>query len=125
MARKLFLGNLEWGVRDGDLRSLLDSLGVAYEKVDVVLDQNTGRSRGFAFVHFSTDDDTTRARVALEGADLAGRAIHVEDAVERPRGGRRDGGGGGGRDRGGRDKSDLNRRYGREGGSRRRQDDWR
>lgn len=101
---KLFLGNLEWKATEEDLRGLFDELGVVgCEEVKVVLDRDTGRSRGFAFATFGSEVAAEEARGKLDGADFAGRILHAEEAEERrkdDRGGGRGSGGGRGDDRG-------------------------
>lgn len=100
---KLFLGNVPWSVSNMDLEQLLTSLELAFEKVEVVYDKETDRSRGFAFLHFETDEDAAAAKVALTDYELKGRQLFVDvaNARQENRGGQRRRGGGGGFDRGG------------------------
>lgn len=101
MSKKLFVGSLDWGVSDRDLEDLFAQYGEVLES-KVILDRDTGRSRGFGFVTLAQPDQAEEALRELDGAEFKGRRIRVNEANERaPRGG---GGGGGGREapRGGR-----------------------
>ena len=92
MGNRLFCGGLAWATTTEDLREAFEPFG---EVVDakVVSDRETGRSRGFGFVTFSTDEAAASARDSMDGATLGGRTIRVDLARERQGGG---GGGGGG-----------------------------
>ena len=114
MGKKIFIGNLPWKAREQDLEDLLVDRGLAYDRVEVVMDRDDpGRSRGFAFAHFATDSDAERALTELAGAELMGRSLRVDLSVERSggngggRGGRGGRGGSRGGDRGGRRDDDL------------------
>ena len=98
MSKKLFVGGLSWDTGDDALLQAFEQFGDV-EEAKVINDRETGRSRGFGFVTISDDDAGTKAMEAMNGAELDGRTITVNEAVERPR---RDGGGGGGGGRGGR-----------------------
>lgn len=95
--KKIYIGNLEYGVGENDLKALLDEKGVAAKEVTVIIDKYTGRSKGFGFAEFETADDAQKAIDALNGQDLNGRALKVNKAQKRkPRndfGGGNDGGG--------------------------------
>ncbi len=94
MSKKLFVGNLSWGTDDDGLRTVFESFGEVTE-AKVITDRDTGRSRGFGFVTF---EDAGAADVAIDemnGSQLEGRRLNVNEAQDR-RGG---GGGGRGRDR--------------------------
>src|SRR5215207_5402735 len=92
MSRKLFVGNLPYSVTSERLQEAFSQFGtVASSKV--IVDRETGRSRGFAFLEMETDDMGAAAMQAMNGALLDGRSIAVREAVERQPGG---GGGGGG-----------------------------
>lgn len=95
MSSKCFVGSLAWEVNDEDLRSLFASVGEVVE-AKVIMDRDTGRSRGFGFVTMGGREDAQRCIAELDGADLRGRSIKVNEAEEK--GGR----GGRGGDRGGR-----------------------
>jgi len=107
--KKIYIGNLEYGVVESDLTKLFEEKGVTVKEIAVIMDKYTGRSKGFAFAEFETEEDAQKAIEALDGQDLNGRTLRVSKAQKRePRrdnfgggggGGRRDsfGGGGGGR----------------------------
>ena len=97
MGKRLYVGNLSYGVTEADLREVFGEAGSVAD-VKVVLDRDTGRPRGFAFVEMSTDAEAGKATESLNGRDIQGRAINVSEARERTGGG---GGGGGGRSYGG------------------------
>ena len=80
---KLFVGNLPWRVRDNDLVEMFSEHGHV-TAANVVLDRDTGRSRGFGFVEMG-DDDARKAIEALNGQDLDGRAINVNEARAKTR----------------------------------------
>jgi RNA recognition motif-containing protein len=96
MSRKLFVGNLPYSVTSERLQEAFSQFGtVASSKV--IVDRETGRSRGFAFLEMETDDQGAAAMQAMNGALLDGRSIAVREAVERqPGAGGGFGGGGGG-----------------------------
>jgi RNA recognition motif-containing protein len=100
MGRRLYVGNLAYGVTEAELR---DTFAEAGEVVDVkvVLDRDTGRPRGFAFVELSNDGEAAKAIEVLNGRELQGRAMNVSEARERTGGGGGGGGGFGGGGRGG------------------------
>jgi len=79
MGRKLFVGNLAYGVTDDDLQQLFSQAGTC-ESASVVTDRETGQSRGFAFVTMANADDAERARKQLDGTDLKGRRLRVDEA---------------------------------------------
>ena len=90
MSRKLFVGNLPWSVTEAEITQLLGENGVACEKVDVVRDRATGKSRGFAFVLFATDADAALATDVLRVTALGGRELvvsesHSDGGTSRPR----------------------------------------
>ncbi|MBI5147882.1 MAG: RNA-binding protein [Parcubacteria group bacterium] len=102
MAKKLYVGNLSYNTNDAQLKDFFSAAG-AVETATVIIDKMTGRSRGFGFVEMPNDDEADKAIETLNGKDLDGRAIVVNEA--RPMGERapRSGGfGGGGGGRGGR-----------------------
>jgi cold-inducible RNA-binding protein len=92
---KLYVGNLPFSTSSEDLSRMFASHG-AVESAEVVVDRDTGRSRGFGFVEMG-DDDARRAIEELDGTDIGGRRLTVNEA--RPRQPRSGGGGGGDRDR--------------------------
>jgi RNA recognition motif-containing protein len=90
----IFVGNLSYASGEDSIRSLFAVYGEV-ESVKVIVDRETGRSRGFGFVEMPNDDEARAAVEALDGKELEGRALRVNEA--RPRQDRRTGGGGGGR----------------------------
>jgi cold-inducible RNA-binding protein len=94
MNNKLFVGNLSFQTTENDLNDAFAAHGTVTE-ANLVMDRATNRSRGFAFVTMSSDEEAQKAIAAMNGADLNGRAITVN--VARPREERGGGGGGGGR----------------------------
>ena len=96
---KLFVGNLDFGATDSSVRALFTPYG-AVESVNVVTDRDTGRSRGFAFVEMS-DDDAQRAISGLNGQNVDGRSLNVNEARPKTGGGGGFSRGGGGFSRGG------------------------
>lgn len=107
MSKKLFVGGLSWNTTDEGLRQVFERFG-SIEEVKVITDRETGRSRGFGFVTFSDGEAAMNSIAELDGTEVDGRTIKVNEAEEkRPRTeGRFSGGGNGG---GGGD-------YGRNGG---------
>jgi RNA recognition motif-containing protein len=105
MSKKIYVGNLPWSTTSAVLESLFSAHG-AVNSAEVIADRETGRSRGFGFVEMESDDACQKAIQALNGTELDGRAITVNEARERasrPGGGYGGGGGGrGGRGGGGR-----------------------
>ncbi|MCH9686184.1 MAG: RNA-binding protein [Deltaproteobacteria bacterium] len=103
MSKKLFVGGLAWATDDASLAKAFEEFGPVAE-AKVITDRETGRSRGFGFVTYNEDADAEKAIKELDGSDLDGRAIRVNEAQDRERGGGgrgRGGGGGGGGFRGG------------------------
>jgi RNA recognition motif-containing protein len=83
MGKKLFVGNLDWSVKDEDLKQAFDSFGEV-TSARVVTDRMSGRSRGFGFVEYATDDAAETAKQQMNGKELKGRAIRVDIAQETP-----------------------------------------
>jgi len=92
MSKKLFVGGLSWGTDDVRLRDAFERYGEVTD-AKVITDRETGRSRGFGFVTFQSDESASAAIAGLDGKPLDGRTIKVNEAQDRPR----EGGGGGGR----------------------------
>ena len=114
MSNKLFVGGLSWNTTDSDLMDAFSPFGDVTD-AKVITDRDTGRSRGFGFVTFASDEAATKAMTEMDGATLDSRKIRVNAAERRERsggggggGGFGGGGGGGGRfnDRGGGDRGD-------------------
>ena len=100
MGTRLYIGNLSFKTTEDTLRAALSEGGRGVKEVHIVTDRETGRPRGFAFAEMATEADAKGAIEALEGSDLDGRSLTVNEARERaPRAG--GGGGGGGGYRGG------------------------
>ena len=95
MSARLFVGNLPFSTTQDQLQQLFATHGQVVE-VDVVKDKFTGRSRGFAFVTMETKEAADKAAVALNGKDLEGRPLTVNEARPREERPRQGGGGGGG-----------------------------
>ena len=96
---KMYVGNLAWSVTQADLESLFGEYG-AVRSAEVIMDRETGRSRGFGFVEMDSQEAAQQAMQALNGKDFQGRNLTVNEARERsprPGGGGRGGYGGGGR----------------------------
>ncbi len=96
--KNIFVGNLPYTATEGDLQQLFSQHG-SVNRTQIIIDRETGRSKGFGFVEMPNDDEAVRAIEALNNFDLNGRAIAVNEA--RPREQRTGGGGGGGGHRGG------------------------
>lgn len=100
---KLYVGNLSYSVNDAELRQMFEPHGTV-TSASIVMDRETGRSRGFGFVEMSTAEEGKKAIEAMNGTNAGGRALVVNEArprEERPRGGGGGGWGGGGGGRGG------------------------
>jgi len=90
--KNLFVGNMSFQTTESELRSLFEPFG-ELARVNVVTDRDTGQARGFGFVEMSNDDEATKAIAALNGKELAGRALNVNEARPKTdRSGPRDGG---------------------------------
>ena len=93
MSRKLYVGNLPYQTDETALESLFAQAG-AVESVSVVRDQATGRARGFAFVEMGSDEEAQTAISQINGVELGGRALTVNEARPKTSGGGGFGGGG-------------------------------
>jgi cold-inducible RNA-binding protein len=91
--KNIFVGNLSFGATEQSVRTLFEAHG-AVDRVNIVTDRDSGQPRGFGFVEMSNDGEGDRAIAALNGKDLDGRALNVNEA--RPKAERSGGGGGGG-----------------------------
>jgi len=115
--KNIFVGNLSFNTNEDELRQIFEGYGQV-DRVSILTDRDTGRSRGFGFVEMASDEDGEKAITALNGSQIGGRTINVNEA--RPKAERGGGGGFGGAGGGGRDRGD---RGGRGGGGGRR-DRW-
>lgn len=99
--KNLYVGNLPHSITEAELRTAFEAHG-AVEKVSIVTDRETGRARGFAFVEMTSAEEADKAVAALNGTEMGGRALTINEAkpkTDRPKGGgQRFGGGGRGRD---------------------------
>lgn len=83
---KIYAGNLSYSVTDEDLRAAFSQFGTV-DSADVIMDRSTGRSKGFGFVEMGNDDEAKAAIQGLNGKDLDGRSLNVNEArprTERP-----------------------------------------
>src|SRR5947207_15965592 len=93
MGKKLYVGNLTYGVTDSALEQMFAAHGTV-ESAQVIMDRDTGQSKGFGFVEMKTDQEAQAAIQALNGKEVNGRQLTVNEARPKTGGG---GGGGGGR----------------------------
>jgi RNA recognition motif-containing protein len=115
MGRKLYVGNLSYDVTDSALEQMFAPHGTV-QSAQVIMDRDTGRSKGFGFVEMGSDQEAQAAIAALSGQQVGGRSLTVNEAKPREdRGGGRSGGGGG---RGGYGGSGGRGGYGGGGGRR-------
>jgi RNA recognition motif-containing protein len=91
---KLYVGNLPWSATEEDVRELFSDIGEV-QSANLILDRETRRSRGFAFVEMN-QDDAEKAISQLNGKDFQGRDLRINEAMDKPKQ-RSSGGGGGGR----------------------------
>lgn len=104
--KNIFVGNLSFGATEDAVRVLFEQFGTI-ERVSIITDRDTGQSRGFGFVEMSSNDEAHRAIAALDGKELEGRALKVNEA--RPKEDRGFGGGGAYRSNSGGGKRRTNR----------------
>jgi cold-inducible RNA-binding protein len=93
--KNIFVGNLDFNTSEDELRQLFEAYGQV-DRVAIMTDRDTGRSRGFGFVEMSSAEDGEKAIAALNGSQVGGRTLNVNEARPKPE---RSGGGGGGRGR--------------------------
>src|SRR5579863_4429614 len=99
--KNIFVGNLSFGATEGSVRSLFEAYGTV-DRVSLITDRDTGQARGFGFVEMSNDAEAERAISELNGRELDGRALNINEArpkADRGGGGGGYGGGGGRRNR--------------------------
>lgn len=92
LVKRIYIGNLAFGATEDDVRTAFEMHG-AVASVQIITDRETGQSRGFGFIEMDEDSAAEQAIAAVNGADIAGRNVIVNEARPRPS---RDGGGGGG-----------------------------
>jgi RNA recognition motif-containing protein len=83
MAKKLYVGNLSYNTDDASLEAAFSADGRSCLSARVITDRDTGRSRGFGFVEFDDDGDAQAAMEAMDGQDLDGRTLRVNEANDR------------------------------------------
>lgn len=130
MPNRLYVGNLPYSVKDSDLANFFASAGKV-EKTSIVIDRDTGKPRGFGFVDMASDEEAKKAVETLNGADMQGRPLVVNEARPRedrprntgprPQAHQRQGGGGNGHFRGGNPREFDEPRSNSKGG----RNDWR
>lgn len=94
--KNIFVGNLSFKTSEQDIRSLFESYGTV-DRVNVVTDRDTGQPRGFAFVEMNSDAEGDKAITSLNGTDVDGRTLNINEARPKTSGGGGGGGGGYGR----------------------------
>jgi RNA recognition motif-containing protein len=94
MGKKLYVGNLAYSIGDSDLQQLFAAHGTV-ASAQVIMDRETGRSKGFGFVEMSSDQEAQAAIAACNGREVEGRALTVNEARPKVEGGGRGGRGGG------------------------------
>jgi len=110
--KHIFVGNLDFNTSEDELRRAFEAYGQV-DRVSILTDRDTGRSRGFGFVEMSNSEEGDKAITALNGSQIGGRTVNVNEARPKPERGGGGGGGGGGRGGRGGDRGD------RGGGGRR------
>jgi cold-inducible RNA-binding protein len=98
--KNIFVGNLDFNTSEDELRQLFEVHGQV-DRVSIMTDRDTGRSRGFGFVEMASDEDGEKAIAALNGSQLGRRTLNVNEARPKPERSSGGGGGGRGRERGG------------------------
>ena len=102
--KNIFVGNLNFNTSEDELRQLFEPYGQV-DRVSIMTDRETGRSRGFGFVEMSSSEDGEKAIAALNGSQVGGRTLNVNEARPKPE---RSGSGGG---RGGRERGERGNRW--------------
>jgi cold-inducible RNA-binding protein len=98
--KNIFVGNLDFNTSEDELRQLFEAYG-SVDRVSIMTDRETGRSRGFGFVEMTNSEDGEKAIAALNGSQVGGRTLNVNEARPKPDRGSGGGGGRGGRERSG------------------------
>jgi len=94
MGKKIYVGNLSYGISDSDLQQMFEAHGTV-QSAQVIMDRDTGRSKGFGFVEMGSDQEAQAAIAALNGKEMDGRTLTVNEARPKEGGGGRGGSGGG------------------------------
>jgi RNA recognition motif-containing protein len=115
MGKKLYVGNLAYGISDSDLEQMFAAHGTV-QSAQVIMDRDTGRSKGFGFVEMGSDQEAQTAIQALNGKEVDGRSLTVNEARPKEGGGGGRGGYGGGRGGGGGGRGGGGGGYGGGGG---------
>jgi RNA recognition motif-containing protein len=84
MGKKIYVGNLNYNTYEDSLRALFSNYGTV-ASAKIITDRDSGQSKGFGFVEMGTDDEARAAISALNGQDLDGRALKVNEAMDKPR----------------------------------------
>jgi RNA recognition motif-containing protein len=84
LGKKLYVGNLSYNTNEASLTACFQTQGTVVS-AKVIMDRDSGRSKGFGFVEMGTDDEARAAIASLNGADLDGRQIRVNESIEKPR----------------------------------------
>jgi len=92
--KNIYVGNLSFDATEDQIRALFEAYG-AVDKVSIITDRDTGQPRGFAFVEMTDDESAGKAMEAINGTNLGGRNLTVNEARPKPERARRDGSGGG------------------------------
>lgn len=95
MGKKLYVGNLTYGVTDSDLQRMFEPFG-SVQSAQVIMDRDTGRSKGFGFVEMGSEAEAKAAIAGMHGKEVEGRALTVNEAKPKEGGGGGRGGSGGG-----------------------------
>jgi RNA recognition motif-containing protein len=95
MAKKLYVGNLAYGTTEDGLRNLFSQFGTVVS-AKIIVDRETGNSKGFGFIEMGTDDEASAAIAGTNGREYDGRQLRVNEAMDKPRRDRAPGGGYGG-----------------------------
>ena len=83
MGTRLYVGNLSYSTTEDTLREMFEATGKSVSEVHIVMDQETGRSRGFAFVEMASEADSQAVMGELDGKDIDGRPLRVNEARDR------------------------------------------
>ena len=103
--KNIFVGNLDFNTSEDELRRAFEAYGQV-DRVSILTDRDTGRSRGFGFVEMANAEEGDKAITALNGSQIGGRTVNVNEARPKPERGGGGGGGGGGRGGRGGDRGD-------------------